>query len=302
VEYAIFALPCTVEIARPTVGMVTAIRKPTPCCSLTWLAHLAKTLCRSFDPIPLLVVVATNPKSTCGEIANLYQGSEVAKRYVSERFVSEIGRLMHARQVNFVNEQIKASEAQRVLEVAPGPGRLTRDVNVCASLFCLEYNEGMIEHGRSVTEGAVRWVRGDGFGLPFGEVFDVVYSFRFVRHFHRIDRERFYFEIKRVLRPGGYLLFDAVSERLSKPLRIAHPEEYPVYDKLYRPEDLREELRTAGFRVVELTPVLKFFRWQHRSQTLLGPRCRWANRMMICLLERLPREEGLEWLVAARRI
>jgi SAM-dependent methyltransferase len=135
----------------------------------------------------------------------------------------------------------------------------------------------MIEQGCSACGSMPRWVRGDGFQLPFSNVFDLVYSFRFVRHFHSKDRDRLYAEIKRVLRPGGYFLMDAVNDRFSKPLRIAHPEEYPAYDKLYRPEELREELNKAGLEPVELFPVQKYFRWQYRSQTFLGPRSRWAD-------------------------
>jgi SAM-dependent methyltransferase len=234
-------------------------------------------------------------------IAKLYQGREVAEKYSGERFTSELGRLVHSRQVKFVNRVITSFHPQRVLEIAPGPGRLTRDVKLQGELFCLEYNQGMIEQGRSACGAIARWVRGDGFRLPFSKPFDVVYSFRFVRHFHRNDRARLYSEIKRVLRPGGYFVMDAVNERFSKPLRMAHPEKYPVYDKLYRLEELREELHKAGLEPVELLPVQKYFSWQYRSQTFLGPRSRSANRMVIWALERLPRNEGLEWVVACRR-
>jgi len=245
--------------------------------------------------------MVTKKISSTSGIAKLYQGREVAEKYVGERFASEIGRLVHGRQVKFVNQLIMAHQPRRVLEIAPGPGRLSRDVKIQGSLFCLEYNDGMIEQGRSACDGKATWVRGDGFQLPFGQVFDVVYSFRFVRHFHRKDRECLYSEIKRVLRPGGYFLMDAVNERFSKPLRIAHPEEYPVYDKLYRPNELRKELSGAGLESVALLPVQKYFGWQYRSQTFLGPRARWANRMVIWALERLPRTDGLEWVVTCRR-
>jgi ubiquinone/menaquinone biosynthesis C-methylase UbiE len=243
----------------------------------------------------------TKKISSTSGIAKLYQGREVAEKYVRERFATEIGRLVHGRQIKFVNQMILALRPRRVLEIAPGPGRLTRDVKFQATLICLEYNEGMIDHGRSVCNEQATWVRGDGFQLPFRQVFDLAYSFRFVRHFHRKDRERLYSEIKRVLRPGGYFLMDAVNERFSKPLRIAHPEEYPVYDKLYRPDELRKELNMAGLETMGLLPVQKYFSWQCRSQTFLGPRSRWANRMVIWALERLPRSEGLEWLVTCRR-
>ena len=240
--------------------------------------------------------------SSSSAIASFYQGRNIAENYVRERFATEIGHLVHNRQARFVNRVIATVQPQRILEIASGPGRLTRDIRCPGALVCLEYNFGMIDEGRSACGGKANWIRGDGFQLPFGQVFDVVYSFRFIRHFHREDRERLYSESRRTLRPGGYFLMDAVNEQFSSPMRIAHPEEYPVYDKLYRPEQLRKELRAAGFETVELVPIQKYFRWQYRSQTLLGPRCRWANRMVVWMLEQLPRKAGLEWMVAARRI
>jgi SAM-dependent methyltransferase len=168
-------------------------------------------------------------------------------------------------------------------------------------LVCLEYNEGMIAHGQPACGKRALWVRGNGFQLPFATCFDLVYSFRFVRHFHRADRERLYGEIRRVLRPGGYFVMDAVNERLSQALRAAHPEEYPIYDKLYRLPELVDELGRAGLKPFQVQPVQKHYTWQYRSQVLLGPRANWLNRLVVRGLEALPWREGLEWIVTCRR-
>jgi ubiquinone/menaquinone biosynthesis C-methylase UbiE len=235
------------------------------------------------------------------EILKVYEGSTIAAAYISERFSRELNRVLHDRQVFVVNEMIANLKPERVLEIAPGPGRLTRGMKLQGTLFCLEYNEGMIEQGCSACSGMTRWVRGDGFQLPFSQVFDLVYSFRFVRHFHREDREKLYREIRRVLRPGGYFIMDAVNESVSRPLRQAHPEQYPIYDKLYREKELRAELVGTGLESVELLPVQKYYGWQYRSEVLLGPRANWLNRFVIGALERLPRRAGLEWVVTCRR-
>jgi hypothetical protein len=83
-------------------------------------------------------------------------------------------------------------------------------------------------------------------------------------------------------------------------LREAHPEEYPIYDKLYRADELREELIEAGLEPVALEPVQRCYRWQSLSQVLLGPRAGWTNRLVIRGLERLPARDGLEWIVTCR--
>jgi ubiquinone/menaquinone biosynthesis C-methylase UbiE len=169
-------------------------------------------------------------------------------------------------------------------------------------VVCLEYNEGMIKYGQPACDGKAVWVRGNGFQLPFAQVFDLVYSFRFVRHFHRKDRERLYAEIRRVLKPGGSFVMDAVNEHVSGPLREGNSDDYPIYDKLYRPDELHSELTEAGLVPLQMHAVQKRYGWQFRSQVLLGPRVNWLNRLVIRALERLPGRDGLEWVVTCRRV
>ena len=231
-----------------------------------------------------------------------YSGQEKAAQYVQQRFVAPLMELLHVRQVGAVQRVMDEGRPGRALEVAPGPGRLTRDVRASGELVCLEYNEGMIAEGRAACDPAVRWVQGNAFELPFGDEFDFLYSFRFVRHFHRDDRDRLYAQFRQVLRPGGWLVLDAVNGVVSEPLRKASPESYPIYDKLYRSQaELREELESAGFEVARIEPVQRWFSLQSRVQVLVGPRserlCRWIVRG----LESLRRGPALEWIVTCRR-
>jgi SAM-dependent methyltransferase len=239
--------------------------------------------------------------SSENDIQSAYESPTVAEEYISRRFQNELHGLLHDRQVSAVQRVMDQTRPRRILEIAPGPGRVTRDLRPTGLLICLEYNKGMIEQGRRVCQARAEWIRGNGFSLPFGQYFDLVYSFRFVRHFHREDRERLYAQVRQILVPGGHFVFDAVNERVSRPLREAKPWEYPIYDKLYRPEDLRMELADAGLEVVTLAPVQKYLGPQAISQWLLGPRARLLNRLVIRGLEHLPRRDGLEWVVTCRR-
>jgi SAM-dependent methyltransferase len=240
------------------------------------------------------------PVSGEAGVQSAYATPEVAREYVVRRFASELHRLLHDRQVAAVQRLMDQTQPRRSLEIAAGPGRVTRDLRPPGGLVCLEYNDAMIGQGRPASWGSVSWVRGSGFGLPFARCFDLVFSFRFLRHFRRADRARLYAEVRRVLVPGGHFVFDAVNERVSRPLREASPGDFPIYDKLYRPDELREELAGAGLEVVTLEPVQKSFVLQARSQVLLGPRSDVVNRLVIRGLEHLPRREGLEWVVTCR--
>ncbi len=245
--------------------------------------------------------MTTASLSTEHEIQSAYHGTDLAEAYVAERFESELNRLLHESQVEAVHEVMRSHRPEATLEIAPGPGRVTRDTRPAGTLTCLEFNEGMIAEGRRNTGDSVEWVQGNAFELPFESQFGFVYSFRFIRHFKHEDRQRLYEQIRNVLQPDGWLVFDAVNVVQSKPLRDANPEAYPVYDKLYERQELIDELTAAGFTDISLKTVQRFYSWQLRSQILVGPRSKWLNRCLIRGLETLPRRDGLEWVVTCRR-
>lgn len=236
------------------------------------------------------------------EIQSAYSSPDVAASYIDCRFVAPLMALMHRRQVAAVNGLLARQRPEQTLEIAPGPGRITRHVAEIGRLTCLEFNAAMIDQARPACRPSIQWIQGNAFELPFEESFDCVYSFRFVRHFQDQDRSRLYAQIARVLRPGGQLLLDAVNERVSLPRRRAQPQDYPVYDKLYRSVDeLHRELAPHGLVLESAQPVLRWFSVQSRVQTLIGPRSDWLCRRIIAGLEAIPSTAPLEWIVQCRR-
>ncbi len=242
------------------------------------------------------------PLASEAEIQAAYQGRQAAGGYVQRRFTSELMLLLHDRQVVAINRAIRRHAPARTLEIAPGPGRVTRDVRPAGELVCLEFNEGMIAEGQAACQNGAVWHQGNAFELPFANEFELIYSYRFVRHFHREDRDRLYTGVREALRPGGRFVMDAVNQRVSERLRQAKPDNYPIYDKLYSGQDeLRTELAEAGFEALEFEPVLRWYRLQYQAQVLLGPRSQRACRLAIRTLERLRRGPALEWIVTCRR-
>ncbi len=235
-----------------------------------------------------------------------YREAEVAEDYLERRFQHPLGALLHARQASTLARRLGPARPRRVLEIAPGPARLTPELaKVAAAGVVLDASLEMLTRARRrlAEAGAAGWrcVQGDAFELPFAAGFDAVVSFRLIRHFEAGDRRRLYAEIARVLAPGGLLAFDAVSERASAPLRAAAPEDYTVYDALFTPEGLRAELREAGFEAVELDGVQRRYPLLRRVQVLVGPRSRPLARAAMEAIDRLPGGEPLEWVVTCRR-
>jgi len=235
-----------------------------------------------------------------------YRDDGVAARYIENRFREPLGALLHARQADALRRIIRQVRPRDVLEVAPGPARLTVDVGRALGRpgTAVDASAAMLAQARRRLDAsglAWRCVNGDAFSLPFGSEFDLVYSFRLVRHFERGERVRLYREIGRVLRPGGLFIFDAVNAEVSAPLRgSAAAGEYEHYDALLTPAELDAELSDAGLRVRSLEGVQRRYRALSRAQILIAPRSRPLARAAMEIIDRLG-GPPLEWIVTCVR-
>lgn len=241
-------------------------------------------------------------------VRDAYRNEHVAARYIDERFREPLGALLHDRQASALKRLIGSRPSGRVLEIAPGPGRLTTEIASVAGVrgTVLDASAQMLAQARRRVEPVARgrwtFVHGDAFHLPFDTEFDAVFVFRLIRHFDDGDRVRLYREIRRVLRPGGVLVFDAVNEAVSAPLRArSDPAEYGVYDALLRPEQIHAELAEAGFSVMSLEGVQRRYTLLHRLQVIVAPRSRAVARAAMELVDRFTGGQPLEWIVTCSR-
>ena len=240
------------------------------------------------------------------DMRDAYRDARVAKQYVDERFREPLGALLHSRQAAAMRRTVLETDPRHVVEIAPGPARLTTEVApllrrppviVDASAEMLEQAEARLAaiHREAIV------VNGDAFDLPFDGQFDLAYTFRLIRHFGRADRMRLYREIHRVLRPGGVLVFDVVNAVTSAPLRDKDASgEYRHYDALLGRDELVGELRDAGFEIVQLEGVQHRYRLMQVVQVYVAPRSRMLARAIMELLDRSG-GEPLEWIVTCRR-
>lgn len=241
------------------------------------------------------------------DLQKAYQDDRVARQYVANRFQTPLGALLHRHQVRIVRQVIQEHGIRRAIEIAPGPARLSVDILpgldeatlLDSSLQMLgEAARRLKERGVSAR---VQLVQADAFNLPLRSECDLVYSFRLIRHFERADRLRLYREIRALLKPGGWLVFDAINAVVSAPIRAnAKPGEYEHYDALLRPDEIREELREAGFEAVSLTGVQHRYPALMKCQVLLAPRSEALASLAMNLLDKTG-GEPLEWVVTCRR-
>jgi len=240
-------------------------------------------------------------------IRKAYQDEAVATKYVEKRFQEPLGALLHARQAGYLKSQLRALSRPQVLELAPGPARLTVEVaSLVGTGVMVDTSAEMLAVARNRLPKSVlaswSFIHGDAFNLSLDRTFDLAYSFRLIRHFEDADRKRLYHEIGRLLKPRGLLIFDAVNKVVSEPLRLKNPDGHDHYDALLTPEGIRTELHESGFELVSLTPVQRFYPLLYQLQVLIAPRSKPLARTAMEVVDRCSFGAPLEWIVTCRRM
>lgn len=241
------------------------------------------------------------------DLQKAYQDDRVAAEYVARRFETPLGALLHRRQVETVLEVIRANRIARAIEIAPGPARVTVDVAPALEHVTLVDSSAQMlaqaarRLGDRGQAAKVRLVQADAFNLPLSDACQLVYSFRLIRHFESEDRTRLYREIHRVLEPKGWLVFDAVNEVVSGPIRArSKPGEHEHFDALLNPTRIREELQASGFELVSLVGVQHRYPALVQCQILIAPRSASLARAVMNVVDRSG-GQPLEWVVICRR-
>jgi len=242
------------------------------------------------------------PLDQPGELQRYYQDHGVVGAYMQRRTAQPLNGVLHRRQVSFLNQALSSCAPQAVLEIACGPGRLTAAMRGVPFGVAVDASPAMLETAQQRTNGgSSRWsfLRTDAFILPFhGGAFDAAYTCRFIRHFQLDDRRRLYAEIRRVLRPAGVFIVDALNRDVSLPQRLKRGlDHYQIYDVLYRRDEIEAELRAAGFRVLRVEGILKHFPLQQRLNRLRRVGLQRLASAMIASLERLPGNHPSTWML-----
>ncbi len=236
------------------------------------------------------------------ELRSYYQDTDVVAGYIKRRTGQPLNGVLHAHQVRFLNRVIAERAPHSVLEVAPGPARLTAELSQVPLGVGADFSPGMLATARQRTRAAgLQWhfIRADAFRLPVGsEQFDLVFTLRFVRHFHGSDRARLYRELRRVIRPGGALVVDAQNRSVRD---AGHVRRHAVYDELYTGDELRSELQGYGFRVQRMEGIIKHHAVQRSLNRLRGIGLHAVARQLISALEWVPGRNPSTWMLLCER-
>lgn len=246
------------------------------------------------------------PIDRAEDLQKYYQDRGVVRTYMDRRTAQPLNGLLHRRQVAFLQTALQQRTARHVLEIACGPGRVTAAMRGIPFGLAIDASQPMLETAQQRMNGSAgQWsfLRSDAFVLPVREAsFDAVYTLRFIRHFQLDDRRRLYGEIRRVLRPHGTFIVDALNRDVSYPARLQRGlDHYQIYDVLYRAGEVEAELAAAGFRVLAVEGMLRHFPLQQRLNRLRF-RLRGLTRVLIDTLERLPGNRPSTWMVLCEKL
>jgi ubiquinone/menaquinone biosynthesis C-methylase UbiE len=236
------------------------------------------------------------------EVQGYYRDGTVVDQYLRRRTAQPLNGFLHRCQVCFLTRALRERAPAQVLEIAPGPARLTAELELPPSTVVVDTSAEMLAVARRRLRARGRGytlLQGDAFTLPFASrSFDFVCALKLIRHFQIDDRRRLYAEILRVLKPGGAFTLDAQNRAVSLPHRQRKGlESYPVYDVLYDPAELVAELETAGFRILRLKGMVKHFAVQRRLNRLRRFGLAGAGSALIRIVEHIPSKAPSTWMV-----
>ena len=169
-------------------------------------------------------------------------------------------------------DRAAALQPRDVLETAAGTGVLTRALAArlppATRIVATDLNQPMLDQAASRQQaGTVEWKQADALALPFGDrSFDLV-ACQFGAMFFP-DKVQGYREARRVLRPGGHLLFnvwDRISENefpdvVTQAVAELFPDDPPRFlartpHGHHDVERIRHDLAAAGFAQVAVNGV-----------------------------------------------
>lgn len=272
-------------------------------------------------------------------VRQYYGRKEVGQTYEHIRFSSFFGWATHAMEVEILNSLLEESQPHRLLEIAIGPGRLTRNLSFFDWAVGIDTAENMLNMAQRVLhQDTWSLVRADVSHMPFEKgCFDAVIAFRLLEHFEMQDRQSAYKEIGHVLKPGGLFIsnvnnaygfgrwtkkhilwvkhfLDYWSAKIIRTRILDGRRRAGIFSKLYTSDEIDTEMANNGFRIVSKRGVicnfclqLPFYLLNYVEPVLpkrMGNKLRALASAPFFRLERSCRrgsKHSLGWIVAAQR-
>ena len=202
------------------------------------------------------------------DIKDHYDSEGLIKGYVKNRFSKPLGRFLHERETSIVNSYIKKYNAENVLDLACGPARLTVDINA-KNGTAFDNAKNMLNVAKKRLKGKNwKFIQGDAFNLKLKNKYDLIYSFRFFRHFDKEDRKKLLANVHSHLNDNSIFITDMANKNFIDRSIKQSNEKIDVVDYKIKEKEFIQELEEAGFEIIEVDTVINHYNLQVNASRL----------------------------------
>ena len=197
------------------------------------------------------------------KIKEYYQNQEIAQDYNYNRFIQYPGNcydIMERASINIILGQILKDKVGKIdiLDIACGDGRIVQEDIKWGACTAIDSSVEMLNivRDRFQTENNLITRQCDFLVDELPDKYDVVTTFRYIRHYDGYQRKKIYQKVRNALRDGGILIFDVCNIEYSmEDRKKAGWKGFNIYDVFWTEETIRNEMGENGFDVAYLLPV-----------------------------------------------
>lgn len=207
-----------------------------------------------------------------------YRNNEVASTYNANRFETfpeNCFDLLERKSINVIIEDYFKDENLEILDIACGDGRILQENLKYGKCTAIDSSDAMLTIVRKRFEEQserLETINADFFDKKIEKEFDVITTFRYIRHFEYIKRKELYEKLKQNLKKNGLLIFDVPNINFEIKQKLEHGwGSYNIYDVFWQKDGFIEEMEENGFNVKYIIPVGQGLAPQTTSDYKLEP-------------------------------
>ena len=221
-------------------------------------------------------------------IKKYYESQSIVSNYESARFAEYPMNVVNELEQIAVDEILKIEKGKvkqdtQILDISTGTGRILEKLVDKGQCTVIDNSSEMLKViiDKFGETSKLNLVKGDFLEVKVNGTFDIITSFRYIRHFEHKERNIILNKIKTLLNENGLLIFDVPNLKTEVALRDSIGwEHFNIYDVFWTKETLESELKAYGLEIVHMVPIDGYY------------------------FEKLPnkyRQEPMSWVVAVRK-
>ncbi|WFR56318.1 glycosyltransferase [Anaerocolumna sp. AGMB13025] len=194
-------------------------------------------------------------------IKEYYQNKDVANNYNDDRFLQYPTNYFDAFERASIGLLIKAKfhdNHLKILDIASGDGRIVQEIIKYGECTSIDSSMAMLDivKERYGKIGELKTEICDYFTDDIANQYDVITTFRYIRHFDYKQRKILYKRLWNNLNKNGILIFDAPNIKYAmKNREQGNWDDFNIYDVFWTEKSIIQELNENNFEAIYLIPI-----------------------------------------------